>query len=138
MLDGTCGTCLSVVARGRVAVLSCPAANLASDELDPLKPVSGVGEGAGQLRPYVRPVARRLPLAIMGMRVRVRRQSGGRARCTRLLTASPKTAFTQPFPSRCSALAAGSNGLVPAVYARARITPLLPQPARHRPSHGRP
>jgi hypothetical protein len=38
------------------------------------------GERSGQLRPYVRPVARRLPLAIMGVRVRVRHQSVWRAR----------------------------------------------------------
>ena len=44
-------------------------------------PIS-VGERSGQLRPYVRPVARRSPLAIMGVRVRVRRQSGSRARGT--------------------------------------------------------
>ena len=127
MLDGTCGTCRLWPA----AWLRCfpvPLLTSLRDELDPLKPVSGVGEGAGQLRPYVRPVARRLPLAIMGMRVRVRRQSVGRARGTRLLTASPKTAFTQPFPSRCSALAAGSNGLAPTAYrARSCVTPLLPQ-----------
>jgi len=30
---------------------------------------------SGQLRPYVRPVARRMPLAIMGVRLRVRHQS---------------------------------------------------------------
>jgi len=29
-------------------------------------------EKSGQLRPYVRPVARRMPLAIMGVRLRVR------------------------------------------------------------------
>ena len=50
----------------------------------------GVGERSGRLRPYVRPVARRLPLAIMGVRVRVRRQSGSRARGTRASTASPE------------------------------------------------
>src|SRR3712207_3778085 len=37
--------------------------------------VIGVGERSGQLRPYVRPAARRLPVAIMGVRVRVRRQT---------------------------------------------------------------
>ena len=59
MSNETCGACLLIVIR----------------ELDPLKPVSGVREGTGQLRPYVRPVSRRSPLAIMGVRVRVRRQS---------------------------------------------------------------
>jgi hypothetical protein len=39
----------------------------------------GVGRGSGQLRPYVRPVARRVPLAIMGVRSRVRHQSDWRA-----------------------------------------------------------
>ena len=37
-------------------------------------PIS-VGERSGQLRPYVRPTSQHLPLAIMGVRVRVRRQS---------------------------------------------------------------
>ena len=32
------------------------------------EPLIDVGERSGQLRPYVRPVARRLPLAIMGVR----------------------------------------------------------------------
>jgi hypothetical protein len=32
------------------------------------EPLIGVGERSGQLRPYVRPVARRQPLAIMGVR----------------------------------------------------------------------
>ena len=41
-----------------------------------------VGERSGQPHPYVRPVAQRSPLAIMGVRVRVRRQSGSRARGT--------------------------------------------------------
>jgi len=45
----------------------------------------GVSERSGQLRPYVRPVARHWPLAIMGVRVRVRHQSVWRARGTRLL-----------------------------------------------------
>ena len=48
-----------------------------------------VGERSGQLRPYVRPVARRVPLAIMGVRVRVRHQSVWRARGSRLLTVLP-------------------------------------------------
>jgi hypothetical protein len=42
----------------------------------------GVSERSGQLRPYVRPVSRRLPLAIMGVRLRVRHQSGWRAQGT--------------------------------------------------------
>jgi hypothetical protein len=54
------------------------------------EPLVNVGERSGQLRPYVRPVARRLPLAIMGVRLRVRHQSVGRARGTRLLTVLPE------------------------------------------------
>ena len=52
----------------------------------------GVVERSGQLRPYVRPVVRRSPLAIMGVRVRVRRQSERRARGTQLAPALPKPA----------------------------------------------
>src|ERR687893_2824804 len=78
-------------------------------------PIS-VGERSGQLRPYVRPVARRSPLAIMGVRVRARRQSGSRARGTTPSTASPELSRPQPSPSRLSALAAGSGGLAPAAY----------------------
>ena len=44
----------------------------------------------GQLRPYVRPVMRHLPLAIMGVRLRVRHQSVGRAQGTWLLSVLPK------------------------------------------------
>jgi hypothetical protein len=44
----------------------------------------------GQLRPYVRPVMRHLPLAIMGVRLRVRHQSVGRAQGTLLLSVLPK------------------------------------------------
>src|SRR5271163_1825850 len=44
----------------------------------------------GQLRPYVRPVMRHLPLAIMGVRLRVRHQSVGRAQGTGLLSVLPK------------------------------------------------
>jgi hypothetical protein len=63
-------------------------------ELDPSKPVSGVRGRSGQLRPYVRPAARRPPRAIMGVRVRVRRQSVQRAQGTRDYSALPKTALT--------------------------------------------
>jgi hypothetical protein len=42
----------------------------------------GVDEGSGQLRPYVRPVVRRVPLAIMGVRGRVGHRSGQRAQGT--------------------------------------------------------
>ena len=47
-------------------------------------------ERSDQLRPYVRPVARRLPLAIMGVRLRVRHQSKGRARSTNSLPVLPE------------------------------------------------
>ena len=54
------------------------------------EPLIGVGERSGQLRPYVRPVARYLPLAIMGVRMRVRHQSFGRARGTNFFPVSPE------------------------------------------------
>src|SRR5215213_9278322 len=41
-----------------------------ADGPPPSEAVIGVGERSGQLRPYVRPAARRLPLAIMGARAR--------------------------------------------------------------------
>jgi hypothetical protein len=47
----------------------------------------------GQSRPYVRPVLRRSPLTIMGVRLRVRRLSGSRARGTSPLTALPELHF---------------------------------------------
>jgi len=55
----------------------------------PLKPVTGVRGRSGQSHPYVRPAVRRLPLAIMDVRMRVRRLSVWRARGTRLSTALP-------------------------------------------------
>jgi hypothetical protein len=58
-----------------------------------LKLVTGVCGRSGQSHPYVRPAARPLPLAIMDVRRRVRRQSVWRARGTRLSTASPETAW---------------------------------------------
>jgi hypothetical protein len=53
------------------------------------EPLPSVGKRSGQLRPYVRPVVRHWPLAIMGVRVRVRHQSVWRAQGTRLLTVLP-------------------------------------------------
>ncbi len=50
----------------------------------------GVGGGSGQLRSYVRPVARRLPLAIMGVRLRVGHQSVWRAQGTQKRPALPE------------------------------------------------
>jgi hypothetical protein len=54
------------------------------------EPPIDVGERSGQLRPYVRPVARRLPLAIMGVRLRVRHQSPWRAQGTKASTVLPE------------------------------------------------
>ena len=62
------------------------------------EPLIDVGERSGQLRPYVRPVARHLPLAIMGVRMRVRHQSAGRARGTRVSTVLPELFLTTAFP----------------------------------------
>ena len=50
----------------------------------------GVGGGSGQSRPYVRPVVRRVPLAIMGVRLRVRHQSEQRARGAASCAVSPE------------------------------------------------
>jgi hypothetical protein len=49
-----------------------------------------VGERSGQVRPYVRPVVRCLPLAIMGERMRVRHQSLGRALRTSFFPVLPE------------------------------------------------
>src|ERR1700756_2836134 len=51
---------------------------------------SAFGERSGQLRPYVRPVARRSPLAIMGVRLRARHQSVLRAQGPQGFTALPE------------------------------------------------
>jgi hypothetical protein len=56
----------------------------------PRKSPFSIRERSGQLRPYVRPVVRRSPLAIMGVRLRVRHQSGGRARGTYSQTVLPE------------------------------------------------
>jgi hypothetical protein len=98
-----------------------------------------VGERSGQLRPYVRPVARRVPLAIMGVRVRVRHQSVWRARGTRLLTVLPDfdckvfpiTLFERFLPDQ--------SGLrPPPTNLRQDVTPQRPLRPRHDPSRGRP
>jgi hypothetical protein len=62
------------------------------------EPLINVGERSGQLRPYVRPVARHLPLAIMGVGMRVRHQSVGHAQGTRLLPLLPELFLTTVFP----------------------------------------
>jgi hypothetical protein len=62
------------------------------------KPFSAA-EGSGQLRPYVRPVARRSPLAIMGVRWRVRHPSQKRARGTAACTVLPELFPAYPFSS---------------------------------------
>ena len=55
-----------------------------------MKPGPALG-GSGRARPYVRPaLVRPRPLAIMGVRLRVRRQSPGRARGAREYAASPE------------------------------------------------
>jgi hypothetical protein len=46
------------------------------------KNLAALARGSGQLRPYVRPVMRHSPLAIMGVRLRVRHRSLSRARST--------------------------------------------------------
>jgi hypothetical protein len=62
------------------------------------EPLIDIGESSVQLRPYVRPVLRHLPLAIMGVRMRVRLQSVGRAQGTRLLPVLPELFLTTAFP----------------------------------------
>jgi len=52
-----------------------------------------------------------LPLAIMGVRGRVRRQSVVRARSTKVLPVLPELRVTTAFPSRWWAPAAGSGEL---------------------------
>jgi hypothetical protein len=54
------------------------------------EPLIVVSEKSGQSRPYVRPVVRWLPLAIMGVRLRVRHQSCRRARGTVFFPVSPE------------------------------------------------
>jgi hypothetical protein len=77
--------------------------------------------GSGQVRPYVRPVARRMPLATMGVRLRARHQSLSRA-----LEAQRRVRYRldcfgrQPLPSRGATLPAGSAGLAPGVHRSAR------------------
>jgi hypothetical protein len=74
-------------------------------------PIS-MGQRSGQLRPYVRPVTRHSPLAIMGVRVRVRHQSVWRAQGTRLLTVLPDLDY-RVFPITLLRLPAGSVGFTP-------------------------
>jgi hypothetical protein len=54
------------------------------------KNLSALARRSGQLRPYVRPVTRHLPLAIIGVRVCVRHQSVWRAQGTDVVTVSPE------------------------------------------------
>jgi len=93
---------------------------------------------SGQLRPYVRPVARRSPLAIMGVRVRVRHQSVWRARGTRLLTGLPDPDYGV-FPITLLRLPAGSVGFTPVAChpVGGVMRQLTPRPRSH-PSDGRP
>jgi hypothetical protein len=76
----------------------------------------GVAERSGQVRPYVRPVARPMPLAIMGVRSRARHQSEPRARGAGSCAVSPGLPRPQPSPSRRSALPAGSAGLASVAF----------------------
>jgi hypothetical protein len=56
-------------------------------------------ESSGQLRPYVRPIARQVPPATMGVRLRVRHQSSRRARSTCFFPVLPEPKFlTTAFP----------------------------------------
>jgi len=66
----------------------CSTQNIFASLHEPLS--IDVGEKSGQVRPYVRPIARRMPLAIMGVRLRVRHQSAGRARSTTLRSVLPE------------------------------------------------
>jgi hypothetical protein len=78
--------CPSLVIRCGVRRLFCPSGPPPFGmNSTPLKPVTGTRGRSGQLRPYVRPASQHLPLAIMGVRVRVRRQSEERARGTQPL-----------------------------------------------------
>ena len=76
---------------------------------------------SGQSRPYVRPVSRRLPLAIMGVRLRARHHSVRRARGTRLIGIA-WTVLTTAFPitlvSACCRSRRACARLLPAAPAR--------------------
>jgi hypothetical protein len=54
------------------------------------KNLSALARRSGQLRPYVRPVMRHSPLAIMGVRLRARHRSVWRTRGTQLSTVLPE------------------------------------------------
>jgi hypothetical protein len=54
------------------------------------KNLSALARRSGQLRPYVRPVTRHSPLAIMGVRLRARHRSVRRTRGTQPLTVLPE------------------------------------------------
>jgi hypothetical protein len=67
--------------------------------LSRMKAPFGVGRKPGQVRPYVRPVTRLRPLAIMGVRLRVRHQSAQRARVgTKGTSVLPELSLTTAFP----------------------------------------
>ena len=67
---------------------SCVSAEARSVQALPTSPV-GVAERSGQVRAYVRPIARPMPLAIMGVRSRARHQSQPRARGAASCAVSP-------------------------------------------------
>ena len=105
----------------------------------PFGPLIDVAERSGQLRPYVRPVARHLPLAIMGVRMRVRHQSVGRAQGTRLLPVLPELFLTTASHHAVQRFLPDQPGLRPAPTAlRQNVTPLLPLRPQHVLSLGRP
>ena len=105
----------------------------------PYESLIDAGERSGQLHPYVRPVMRYLPLAIMGVRLRVRHQSVGRARGTTLLPVLPELYLTTAFPiTRVQRFPPDQSGLRPPPTMRQNVTlPRLPRP-RHVLSPGRP
>ena len=103
------------------------------------EPLIDVGERSGQLRPYVRPVARHLPLAIMGVRMRVRHQSVGRAQGTRLLPVLPELFLTTASHHAVQRFLPDQPGLRPAPTAlRQNVTRPLPLRPQHVLSPGRP
>ena len=95
--------------------------------------------GSGQSRPYVRPVPRLPPLAIMGERLRVRHRTARRARSTVGLPVSPELPRPQPSHHAGQPLLPDQPGLRPLpMPGRGSVRPrLLPRPG-HAPAPGRP
>jgi len=103
-------------------------------------PLIDVGERTGQLRPYVRPVTRHLPLAIMGVRMHVRHQSGRRAQGTRLSAVLPELYIDYSLSHHAvQRFLPDEPGLRPASTAsRQNVIPLLLLRLPHVLSPGRP